>query len=292
MRIFVTGGSGFIGRHLLRKLEGHEVLCLSRKHRSNPTRDYVKWIVGDLEASQLWATGLKKFGPDVCIHLAWEGLPNYSKELSRHNVKLSEQLLHILAESEVKKIVVAGSCWEYGTLVGQLQENVDQKPVGDFALAKLESYHKFRESCLDMGMNLAWTRIFYSYGSGQRRNSLLPSVFRALRSGEIPVIKSPDVIQDFIHVSDVASAMASLAVMYVGDEIFNIGSGSPTSVAEFVNRVASQCDSNFRLDASPTAKGSWASISKIEFLTGWKPSISLEKGIEETIRDLDRTLRR
>lgn len=288
MRIFVTGGSGFIGSHLIQRLKDHEVLCLSRRPVSESPYDFITWVSGDLENSRMWKSELEKFHPEVCLHLAWDGLPNYSKETSQRNIELSEQLLHNLIEFDVKKIVVAGSCWEYGTVTGELREDILPHPVGDFALAKLGLHQKFQEFCIKSQVELVWTRIFYSYGPGQRETSLLPSLFYALRNGDTPAIKSPDAMQDFIHVADVASALALLATTDAPSGIFNIGSGYPTSVAEFVNIIAICCGSSFRLDTTSAVHGSWASIAKIESSTGWRPTISINQGVTETIRELDR----
>lgn len=82
MKIFVTGGCGFIGSYLTKELEGNQILALNRERPVNSSCLSVDWIVGDLDKTDLWENRLVDFSPDVCIHLAWEGLPDYSKEIS------------------------------------------------------------------------------------------------------------------------------------------------------------------------------------------------------------------
>ena len=83
MKIFITGGSGFIGSHLVPKLltRKHKLLLLSRK-RSGRVGKSPSSIKGDLKNINGWKNKLKKFRPDAVIHLAWEGLENYDFPLA------------------------------------------------------------------------------------------------------------------------------------------------------------------------------------------------------------------
>ena len=73
MRIIVTGGSGFIGKHLLPLLDRHEVLCLSHAVPMASHGVIPRTIRGDLNTPASYADELECFKPECCIHLAWEG---------------------------------------------------------------------------------------------------------------------------------------------------------------------------------------------------------------------------
>ena len=118
MKVFITGARGFVGRHVMAEIHasGHDILASTLKEdktENNPSN--IHWLNGDLADLELLKAGLKSFNPDVVIHLAWQGIPDYSESISRVNLNNSIDLLNfILSNSNCKKIIVSGSCWEYG----------------------------------------------------------------------------------------------------------------------------------------------------------------------------------
>ena len=286
MKIFATGATGFIGKYLLKQLAGHEILCLSRSPTSSLRTENVRWLVGDLQNCSILTAELERFEPDVAIHLAWQGLPNYSEETCEQNVQMSLRLMSVLVQTSVKRVVVAGSCFEYGSAGGALSESLKVDANNDFAKAKLRVLNEFNFSCSSANIELVWSRIFYSFGPGQRDSSLLPTVYRALVKRDEPIVKMPGAVQDFVFIDDVASALSKLAITKSVSGVFNIGSGTPISVAKVVNSIAKSCGSDFRIENIEHLPGSWASIDKIEQVTGWKPRFTLEQGVAESIKEL------
>jgi len=88
MKIFITGGTGFIGKPTVSNLKnkGHDLLVLSRK--SHKSAKSLKFVKGDLNDAS-WQSKVKRFKPDACIHLAWQDLPNYGAQASVRNLFLS-----------------------------------------------------------------------------------------------------------------------------------------------------------------------------------------------------------
>ena len=77
MRILLTGASGFVGKALLPLLEHHDLLVISRKS-CQPQPSHFSYVQGDLSVPVQWENIVKEFSPEGCIHLAWDGLPDYS----------------------------------------------------------------------------------------------------------------------------------------------------------------------------------------------------------------------
>ena len=144
----------------------------------------------------------------------------------------------------------------------------------------------FSAKCSSAGVSFVWPRIFFSYGPGQRDVALLPTVVTALENHEIPPIKSPNLAQDFIYISDVARAIASTATTANVDGIFNVGSGQLTKVGDFVNLISTQFGSTFRTDVPGESLGLYASIGKLTKVTGWRSKYTLVQGVAETIKAL------
>jgi len=288
MRIFLTGGSGFIGRYLIRELNGNQILALTRRKPEMGSLAGVEWLFGDLEQTDQWEEKLIQFGPEVCIHLAWEGLPDYSKEVSEKNVKLSANLFTLLRRANVRRIVALGSCWEYGDVQGRISEAQDTKPKSHFAMAKVQVCESFIKESSVAGIEFVWQRVFFSYGPGQRTTALLPTVVTALENHQLPKIKSPDLAQDFVFISDVAEAIALTSTRSKIEGIFNVGSGQLTQVGDFVNLVSAQLGSTFRTHTSREPIGMFASVEKLKREVGWEPKHSLQQGVAETVKALKR----
>ena len=286
MRIFLTGGSGFIGRYLIRELNGNQILALTRRKPKLGSLAGVEWLFGDLEQTDQWEEKLMQFAPEVCIHLAWEGLPDYSREVSEKNVKMSANLFTVLRRANVRRIVALGSCWEYGDVQGRVSEAQDTKPKSHFAMAKVQVCESFVKESSIAGIEFVWQRIFFSYGPGQRTAALLPTVVTALENYQLPEIKSPDSAQDFVFISDVAEAIALTSTRSKVEGIFNVGSGQLTQIGDFVNIVSAQLGSTFRTSVSGEPIGMFASVEKLKRDVGWEPKYSLQQGVAETVKAL------
>ena len=87
--LVITGATGFLGKRVLTQLKGHQLLCLSRDPQDHNKLEHVDFISGDLANPSEWGKALKNFAPDCCLHLAWEGLPDYSLSRCRSNLDAS-----------------------------------------------------------------------------------------------------------------------------------------------------------------------------------------------------------
>jgi len=285
MRIFVTGGTGFIGRHVVKVLKdrGDTLLVLSRQ----PMAD-VNFVPGDLSDIANWKGEAERFQPDAAIHLAWEGLPNYDARTSVRNLNYGLNLITMLAEIGCKSVICTGSCWEYGQQSGKVSEDTAVKPHNAFTAAKNALHWVGREIADEHGMNFTWTRLFYVYGSGQRKSSLIPYIIDSVKTGKKPELKTPLARNDFIYVEDVAGAISAIVKKLPEYAVYNIGSGSSTSVRQIVETV---CDKfGFPYDSSEPnnltgspAVDFWADISRIKSDTSWQPEAGIKEGIQKTI---------
>jgi dTDP-6-deoxy-L-talose 4-dehydrogenase (NAD+) len=283
MRIFVTGASGFIGRHLCDALEGHELLALMRQPRQLPAN--VRQLQGDLFEPTAWRDAVKDFAPEGCIHLAWSDLPDYSLAPSRKNFEAGLDLLQMMKEIGCPRVVVAGTCFEYGNLPGLVSEEQVPKTQGLFAAFKSAQRVVGNSLLANSSTQLIWTRLFYVFGRGQRPTSLIPSCIAALMAGKKPDIRNPDAVADLVHVEDVAGGLAALITASGVEGTYNIGSGVGSRVRDAANLVARLLGQQ---DVYPPSQepgqGFWADMQRLRQDCGWTPKVSLEEGIARTLR--------
>jgi UDP-glucose 4-epimerase len=287
MRVFVTGASGFIGRNVLPLLTGHQVLCLTRDKEQLRGLPFGALIEGDLGRSETWEYQLAAFAPQCCIHLAWEGLPDYSLMRCRRNLDLSLRLLGILLRLGVKRLVVAGTCWEYGVASGAASESQRPSACSLFAATKNALRMVLDGAANDALLEYRWARIFFAYGPGQRSEALIPTCRRAFTNGEVPRLRQPRRAQDFIHVDDVARGTVALTECDTPSGIYNIGSGRLSSSAEVANHVAAYFGASPPYSDTGYDAGLYADTAKIAAATGWQARTALTEGIVRTLRAMD-----
>jgi nucleoside-diphosphate-sugar epimerase len=261
-----------------------DVALLSREDR--PTGDTLH-ITGDLRLPGPWQEAVRSFRPQWCFHLAWDGLPDYSLERCRINLDANVALFSTLAEAGVERVVVTGTCWEYGQVSGARSEGMAPHAVNLFAATKLAVHAMLDGIARQAGFEYRWARVFFAYGPGQRDTSLIPHLRSSLRTGTPLALRQPGAVQDFIHARDVARGLVALANADGPSGAFNLGSGTPASVAEIANRVASYYGQPNVFDTVVHGDGFWADMSQTRERTGWRPEIALDDGIAETLRSMD-----
>lgn len=238
MKVAVTGASGFIGRHVLAELKAKSVESIALVHSSGSgSLGELAGRVVSLDLHQAPADAFELMGrPDVLIHLAWSGLPNY-KSLHHFEQELPAQyrFLRNLIDAGLQNLVVAGTCFEYGMQSGPLSEETPPQPSNPYGYAKnalrcqldyLKASHPFR---------MTWARIFYLYGEGQTAGSLWSQLRQAAERGDERFdMSGGEQLRDYLPVTEVACQLVSLATANKDVGVINVCAGTPVSVRKLV----------------------------------------------------------
>jgi len=237
-KVALTGASGFIGRHVLAELGNHPVAVTA------VTRDAAKLAnvgrdvrIVELDLCKPHADDYERLHePDVLIHLAWGGLPNYNS-LHHFETELPRQYIFLkgLIEAGLPALLVTGTCFEYGMQSGELSEELIPLPNNPYGYAKdaLRRQLEFLQSKYSFA--LTWARLFYMYGEGQHSTSLYSKLKEAvLRGDKVFNMSGGEQLRDYLPVSKVAAALVALALRQADIGIVNVCSGRPVSVRTLV----------------------------------------------------------
>jgi dTDP-6-deoxy-L-talose 4-dehydrogenase (NAD+) len=198
---------------------------------------FARHITVQIDLKEMPAKAFDLMGqPDVLIHLAWGGLPNY-KSLHHFEEELPAhyRFLKALVESGLKNLLVTGTCFEYGMQSGPLREDCDTRPNNPYGFAKDTLRRQLEYLQQVRSFNLTWARLFYLYGEGQAENSLLPQLKRAVERGDrVFNMSGGEQLRDYLPIADAAKDLVSLATTRRDNGVVNVCSGKPISVRKLV----------------------------------------------------------
>lgn len=288
-RVLITGATGFIGKAVIK-----ELLIVASQAQVGTIMDYslfafsrhpytssseIEWIPADIHNRDKLRSAIRHVRPDFVLHLAWSDLPDFSIDKCSLNLQAGIELVSTLARFGCRRIVLAGSCLEYGERTGRVTEDSYSPNLSPFASAKRALYDFSRTIGLNSGFEVLEARIFYSYGFGQRSGSLVPTLISSLKEGRPLTLKTPSAAHDFVEVSDVARALTFLLLNpNIGSGVYNIGSGKLTSVQEIVSTAAQILEVDSPLEDFSSPIGMYADSSKLNDI-GWRPKVDLVEGI-------------
>jgi UDP-glucose 4-epimerase len=299
----ILGGCGFIGRHvaLLLAREGHRVILADRvqphNHPDEPAAALIDWRYLELGSAD-WDDLLANV--DVVHHYAWGSLPatanaNPLGDLLS-NVGATIAMLDALARRGAGRIIFASSG---GTVYGRL----DRTPVPeDHSVAPITAYGAGKataETYLGVyrflhGLDCRIARIANPYGAGQDlsrgQGAVTTFLHHALIGHPITIWGTGEIVRDYIHISDVARGLVRLAAApKTVEHVFNIGSGTGTSLNDIVRELELQFGplAITRTQTRPfDVPVSILDITRAHSVLGWSPRLSFAEGMEVTIEDL------
>lgn len=293
-RVLITGGSGFIGKHLQNKLSDYgAIISIIDK---NPV--YIKStnvIQSDISKDVNLKSAIRDISPEVVFHLA-----AYIDRTSEFNIirKMIEvnlvgtlNLFESLKDSSsCKSIIIAGTSEEYGNNQVPFKENYREDPVSPYSFSKVSISYLSKTLFNVYKFPIVVLRPTLAYGPGQEETMFIPALIKTLLRNERFLITPGEQTRDFIYIDDLVEAYikAGISEGYFG-EIFNIGSGKAYKIKAVANRIASflNKESLLEVGAKDYRKAEimsyYADISKAKSCLNWMPQIDIEEGLKRTI---------
>ena len=286
-RVVVTGGSGFIGTHVMRMVRGRHIEAIALS-RSGECPGLVRADIRDRHALEtILLPG------DTVIHLANSTNPTTSESDRirdvEENLVGTLQLLEACVKKRVSKFVFASSG---GTVYGipsaiPIPETHETNPISAHGVMKLAAEKYVQMYGAQLGLEYLILRFANAYGPGQTgeqgQGIIGRAIQKALRDEPLEIWGDGTVVRDFIYVEDVAEALLLAITSDATGEAVNIGSGTRTSVNDIVELVGRAMGRRLRTTYTPSRKidvpVSVLDITKAASVLGWKPSTPVEVGI-------------
>jgi nucleoside-diphosphate-sugar epimerase len=305
MKIFITGGTGFVGSHLVRRSvqDGHEVHVLlrpsSRTWRIDDVLSRVKKHVADLADHEVLKKIMTEVRPDGIFHLATHNIygaqntQGSDNDIIKTNFLGTVNLLQAAENIPYSCFVNTGSPAEYGVRREPIpmKETDSCEPVHSYGATKCAATifgHYFAKTRKKPIVTL---RLFLPYGPFSDAKRLIPHAILSALQNRALNLGSAKTARDYVYIDDVIDAyMACLtkAQKHEG-EIFNIGGGRQYTLEDTARIILEKMGASIPVSWNTKPAAEWdsefyeADITKAKEMLGWQPKYTFEEGIEKTI---------
>jgi len=296
----VTGGAGFIGSNLVDQLVkmGHKVTVLDnfstgrRSNLSHHKKKNVKIIKLDISENRK----LDKYfeGVDYVFHLAGlaDIVPSIEnpKKYFMANVLGTFKIIEAAKKAKIKKLIYAASASCYGIPKKfPTKENSKIEPMYPYALTKWQAERLIMHWVKIYNFPAVSLRFFNAYGLRSRTSGAYGAVFgvflaQKLAKKPLTIVGDGNQTRDFIHVYDLVRGIIKAATSKKIGKVYNIGGGKEIKVNKIAKLIGGKTVNIPKRPGEPDR--SVADISKIKKDLNWRPKISIEKGIEDLLRNI------
>ena len=292
MRIVVTGSSGFLGSWICRVLSlKHQVSALVRPSSDTYRLSNIKNLEIVSRESAQWPAYIIAEKPQALILADWWGVKNYDRNDERQmgNIKRIEGLAIAAKNAGVGLVIGVGSQAELGPVANRITEDLPDNPTTTYGVAKAQTRRILQDSLAGSKTRCAWIRIFSTYGPLDADTWLIPSLIDTLSKGRPMELTKGEQEWSYLYAFDLARAFEAVVEDGSICGIINVGNPETINLRYAVNLIAQSLDASAQLNfgALPYRPDQVMKLEPAcESLTaiGWRPIVSFEEGVEQTIQ--------
>lgn len=286
MKFTIAGANSFIGKRLLKKLTGDEVVAIVREG-STFTHPGVNIVQSNMDSydklGELCGTG------DVFIDLTWKGSRGADRQdevMQRMNYESTLAAMKSMIDAGYKTIVSAGSQAEYGQVEDVITEDTPANPNTQYGIYKIKIFNEVREMAQKAGVRFLEPRYFSLYGPGDYDKTLIMATLHKLINNQKVELNECTQLWDYMFVDDAMDALIHLCKTDAESGVYNFATGKHKTLREFILEMKDAIGSTSQIifgavpynglyiDLNPD-------VSKLKN-TGWTQRTSFDEGIRIT----------
>lgn len=289
VKTLVTGGSGFIGSHLVNRLVelGHDVTSIDKIRNKNPAANGKLVDINDRSHMVSRYEGI-----DTVFHVAGQARVQPSihdpGQSVKDNINATAKVLEFSRQAGVRRVIYSMTSSIYGSHQPPHTEDMEPQPLSPYAVTKLAGEQLCKVYANLYNLETASLRYFNVYGPGEHEfgqyTTVVKKFLQQKANGEpLTIVGDGEQRRDFTHVSDIIEANIA-AMDYAGElrgEIFNIGAGHNYSINDIAQMISTQ--HQYIPDRPGEARETLADNTKAREILGWSPKYSLEDYIRESL---------
>lgn len=298
-RILVTGGNGFIGSHLVKRLVGYGAsVTITARESSNFWRLEDELAEIDIRKLDVREKGslracLREIKPEYVFHMSAYGVNHRDNDIPDAvytNIIGTINLIEALSDIGCKRLVNAGSGMEYGCIAGKIKENTRLRPCSIYGSTKAGATIIAHQIAAERGLSLITLRPFGIFGGFEGSNRLFAYIILSVLKNREVRLTPCEQLRDYSYVENIVDGfLLSALTDGLSNEIMNIGSGSCHPLSYYIEMLFKYLGSDKKplfgtipyreYDLCPAEPD----ISKIKELIGWTPRVELKEGIKRTV---------
>lgn len=302
-KVLVTGASGFVGSHLVKKLlqKKSNVVTLS-KNRLRDIEKSIKEELGSVEDFKRLEDIIRTNKIDIIFHLAAQPIVEVGQinpvQTFEVNVRGTWNVLEAARQNHIQKIIIASTAQVYG--------NNPKVPLKEEYFPQPSRPYETSKACADLlaqsfadtyNLPVEIPRFVNIYGPGDLNfERLIPKVIKSILKYGYLHIWDLGSIRDFLYIDDAICAYLMLAEKQIPNikrvRVFNFGTGKPISIHDLIKKIIELVNGSkisIKTEEAPEERSNeikkqYLSIAKARRELGWLPRVSLETGLKKTIR--------
>ena len=300
MNILVTGGNGFLGYNIIKKLvkDNHNVLVVSKNNNNiKSVADKCKFISSYIDELESHISEIESFLPDVIILFGWNGGNSYKDihHIDQYHKNIPHHIKFIELVNNFKykpKIIGVGSFAEYGDYSIPITEEFFERPNSLYGLSKFTFKQYSQMFCKQNDINWTWIRPCYVYGPNDVNTRLIPSLIKKFSRNENVYLDECNTTIDYLYIDDFVNFVYHLIISN-DNGVYNICSNNQYKLKNIITLIHqltnSKSEVTFDKKLNRTTSNGFicGDNTKIKTLSGIINITDINNGLIKTIKFLN-----
>lgn len=292
-KILIIGGTGYIGFHLIKKLQKNnfDITSISKNKSSKKRIENARYIFFDFTKKKNFKI-LDKYSFDIVINLGGN-VDHINKKLTTDSQYYAvKNLIDYFENKKLEIFIQIGSCAEYGTSISPHKENISCNPKMIYGKTKLKATRYVQKICKKKKFNGMILRLYQVYGPAQSSNRFIPIIINKCLMNDSYLCHDKGVSRDFLYIEDLLNLFIKIIskkrLKQFSGQIFNVGFGKPFDLYLVAKKIKRLCrggrQSKKKVKLRPDeSKIIYPNIERAKRAFNWKPKIEFEIGLKKTV---------